>query len=721
MIFFILITGVIFFYESGEGDKHMIDCIEKKQCTGCKLCGDICPNHAIVYEEDNLGFWYPKVDSDKCTKCGLCKKKCPAINNIETNTLAEPEVYAAWSKDTHIRHESTSGGVFWEIAASFIKAGGVVVGAAYGNDWKHAKHAIARNTDELSTLRGSKYFQSDTEGIYNQVKAELNKGKKVLFCGTPCQNAALHMLFGNEIEGIYFVDFICRNINSPKAFSAYLSELEDEFDSQVSCVQLKNKRFGWQSLATKVVFENGQEKITTKEEDYWVNGFIGKDLYTRESCSACRYRELPRKTADITIGDFWGIKNESSYEMFQGISVVLINTLIGKRLWSENCQNLVIKEKDISDVVPGNPALYRNPVPNPRQKDFFDLLSDHKFSDAYIMTVGDIKQHKSRFDKVNKIAKDIAERKKEKEIDILQYIYLNYFCKNVVHNGRGKIVPYKNAVIELHNTAQLIINGNNDLKIGVNKLKKSKAETYFRMARDSVCVFNHGGLLYFNTLLDIKENAIFETGFFNANSGSCIVVTCKTQFGEDVMLGRNIMVYDSDFHQICDERNTPKNEPQPILIEDHVWLTGNVTVLRGTKIGANSIVSAYSQVSKDIMPWTRAGSDTRAKEIGNASYWNRTSVKRHKDIMKDSRIILFGYGEIGKIFARMYSERVDYIVDNNVKDDNVVSFDEFYRKNKELPNGYIWVIAAPKYFEELYACVRKRYPTVKIFSATDII
>ena len=37
-------------------------------------------------------------------------------------------------------------------------------------------------------------------------------------------------------------------------------------------------------------------------------GIYFNDLYTRESCYKCKYKVLPRVNADITIGDFWGIK-----------------------------------------------------------------------------------------------------------------------------------------------------------------------------------------------------------------------------------------------------------------------------------------------------------------------------------------------------------------------------------------------------------------------------
>lgn len=44
----------------------MIDSIKKDVCTGCKMCGDICPTVAIKFKEDYDGCWFPSVDDQKC-------------------------------------------------------------------------------------------------------------------------------------------------------------------------------------------------------------------------------------------------------------------------------------------------------------------------------------------------------------------------------------------------------------------------------------------------------------------------------------------------------------------------------------------------------------------------------------------------------------------------------------------------------------------------------
>ena len=464
----------------------MVENIKKEKCTGCKMCADICPKKAITFKTNHEGFWYPVVN-DKCVNCGLCIKRCPAlIEHKEENS--KPEVYSVWSKNEETRITSTSGGVFWEIAKDFLSSGGVIAGCRYKSDWKSAEHIIAHNLEELEQIKGSKYFQSDTDGIYSQVRKELDNGVKVLFCGSPCQNAAIKSFLGKEYANLYCMDFICRSINSPKAFKAYIDELEKNYGSKVTLVHLKNKKNGWQSLATQVRFENGQESIKDKNEDYWVRGFIFNDLYTRESCFNCQYRTIPRQNADITIGDFWGIKNQSADDMFKGISVMLINTDKGRELFEKSKQAFQYRKYRIEDVLPGNPALLNNPVRTDKQDKFFKLLERNSFSYAVNKCI-----KRTAYMRIKNVIMNILRKCKKvawlilkSDIDVFKFVHYNYFCKNIIRTSKSRVMPHKNAILDLQGNAKIILSGEKDLHIGINKLKGSKAETHIRMNNNAI-------------------------------------------------------------------------------------------------------------------------------------------------------------------------------------------------------------------------------------------
>ena len=110
----------------------MVDKIEKENCNGCAVCGDICPHNAITFESDFLtGFLYPKVDSEKCVHCGICVNQCPQNHPLKRQMTLEPKVYAAWSKNDSVRMLCSSGGLFYELASEIIEQGGAVVACRY--------------------------------------------------------------------------------------------------------------------------------------------------------------------------------------------------------------------------------------------------------------------------------------------------------------------------------------------------------------------------------------------------------------------------------------------------------------------------------------------------------------------------------------------------------------------------------------------------------------
>lgn len=359
----------------------MIDVIEERKCTGCKMCGDACQVEAVYFEEDTNGFWYPQVDYEKCVSCGECVEVCPSMNDFETEEYREPDVYAAWLKDEEMRRYSTSGGVYYALAKAILDAGGAVAACRFTDDWKHAEHILATNQEELMQTVRSKYFQSDTTGIYQKVKDVLVEGKRVLFCGAPCQSAALRKFLGKPYEKLITMDFICRGINSQKAFEAFVAEQEEKHNSKVSSVHLKNKRKGWRSLGVLMEFENGEEYYETRSNSYWSLGYIKENLYMRPVCHSCQYRTIPR-ISDFTIGDFWGIQNMKEEDLFSGISVLFVNSDRAQNILNELGTELCLEEHTLEEAIKGNPCILQSPEEGTMREKFFELLKNMKFSEA---------------------------------------------------------------------------------------------------------------------------------------------------------------------------------------------------------------------------------------------------------------------------------------------------------------------------------------------------
>lgn len=103
------------------------------------------------------------------------------------------------------------------------------------------------------------------------------------------------------------------------------------------------------------------------------------------------------------------------------------------------------------------------------------------------------------------------------------------------------------------------------------------------------------------TIATCCENALISIGSNSGFSGVVIRAAKSIEIGNDVLCGANVLITDSDWHAINpSKRHSTRIESKPIIIEDNVWLGVNSTVLKGVRIGKNSVIGAHSLVVKDI-------------------------------------------------------------------------------------------------------------------------
>ena len=69
-----------------------------------------------------------------------------------------------------------------------------------------------------------------------------------------------------DYENLIIVDFICRAIDSPKAWRKYLDTFDERYESKVVYAKAKSKEYGWRNLTQKVILENGKHLYETKNK-----------------------------------------------------------------------------------------------------------------------------------------------------------------------------------------------------------------------------------------------------------------------------------------------------------------------------------------------------------------------------------------------------------------------------------------------------------------------
>lgn len=353
----------------------------KNNCTGCTACMAVCPNNCIKMMEDENGFPYPQPDPSACIECGQCEQVCPIFK--ETAYVNTPSAYAAISKDEHIRMESSSGGIFTELAKYFIEQGGVVYGAAYDEHF-NVKHICVDNIDGMSALRGAKYAQSDLSDTFTEIADKLSKGQKVLFSGTPCQVGGLKSFIGNN-DNLFCVDFVCHSVPSPMAWQAYIKyrARSDADGEQPVAINLRSKETGWSKYRYSNVFEyaNGTKHTASSSQSLFMKLFVG-DYICRESCENCKFKGYGR-ASDFTLGDFWGIWDiDREMDDDKGTSVILVHSEKGQAVWWDISDRIICKQVTLEQASLQNPSMVTPSHSKAEREDILAKIREGKIGEC---------------------------------------------------------------------------------------------------------------------------------------------------------------------------------------------------------------------------------------------------------------------------------------------------------------------------------------------------
>lgn len=340
-------------------NKMEIELASIEECTGCSACSDVCPKQCISFDYKGTLHLHPKIDSDRCIKCGKCVRTCPILN-VESKKNTErdkPRYFAAWNLNPDNRAKSTSGGAGAAIAEWGLNKGWKICGSLFDSEW-HLHHKIGNSQEFLAKIRQSKYLQSNTAGVLNQIKDLIRDGKKVIFFGTPCQVDGVLKVCGSS-ENLITVEIICHGVNSPKVWQDYVTYLESKNKDKLVSYNFRDKSRGWErpkggpNLTVSMQFSQNRPQIIPARYNlfhYW----FGQHYMLREACFNCKYRKAER-VADIVIGDFWGVeKILPNVEIKSGVSVIVTQNHKALEIISEiDCQLIDVPENKATNVLRG--------------------------------------------------------------------------------------------------------------------------------------------------------------------------------------------------------------------------------------------------------------------------------------------------------------------------------------------------------------------------------
>lgn len=383
-----------------------LDTGNKTECFGCEVCQQICSKQAITMLEDKEGFRYPVIDGTLCIHCNLCRKACPFALMPEKHR-DNKRVFGGYINNPATRFESTSGGAFSAIVNAFCDENYVIFGA-------EAKgllvfHSYITDKQNLWKFRKSKYSQSIIGGNYKKVKEFLADGKKVLFSGTPCQIAGLYAYLNvidfHGVENLLTVEVVCEGVPSPNYVRKMNKAMEVQYGSGIESLDYRYKgrslfcRGKWDFQVMRLEISRGEPRKTGTskmkiqrmnkiilKKDRWFNPFWSiwlNHLMSRPSCYECPFAE-PGRTADITLGDLWGVHIfcPELYGKNGGSSLAVGNTEKGIGVLTIAEQYMYGHELEFEEALRFQSPMRKHIDDNPLRASFMsDLESDMSFSE----------------------------------------------------------------------------------------------------------------------------------------------------------------------------------------------------------------------------------------------------------------------------------------------------------------------------------------------------
>jgi len=175
---------------------------------------------------------------------------------------------------------------------------------------------------------------------------------------------------------------------------------------------------------------------------------------------------------------------------------------------------------------------------------------------------------------------------KSQIISSIYYFYLRVRFPNIklkdrlhLYGGMPYIYSSLNSKIEF-GTNCTIINSTKYNRIGIIK-------------KTSICAERNGNIILGNNV---------------GLSGVSICSHDQIIIGNNVLVGANTFIFDTDFHSIESEIRLKEikmmvpigEKTKPICIENNVFIGANTIINKGVRIGANSIIAAGSVVTRNI-------------------------------------------------------------------------------------------------------------------------
>lgn len=135
--------------------------------------------------------------------------------------------------------------------------------------------------------------------------------------------------------------------------------------------------------------------------------------------------------------------------------------------------------------------------------------------------------------------------------------------------------------------------------------------------------FKGKATLGYGTSIAVGEDGeLFFGENFILTARSSIIAMKQVSFGDDCQLSWDVLIMDSDLHNITDTEQNIINPAKPVIIGNHVWIGCRCLILKGVEIPNDCVIGANTHIHKSLPQSHCVYAGNPVRKIANDISWN---------------------------------------------------------------------------------------------------
>ena len=345
--------------------------VSQQLCSGCGVCGGVCPVSAIEIQFNAAGEYNPEV-SDACISCGRCLKVCPfsetclnedaiasrhysAIPGITKSTPAGYylDCFAGFSRE--YRDRSASGGLLSFTLRRLFQAGLINKAVCVIPDKDSSrlfKFTVVNAAEALETASGSAYYPVEMSEVIREI---VNTPGDYAITGLPCFIKAIRNIASENAlidKKIKFCLGLTCGQSKSKCYAEYLA-VKAGLKESIDAVRFRGKD---DKRPSSDIFHEFFGASGERVQEYWTGcagaTFTGR-MFTLPACSYCD--DVFAECADAAFMDAWlpeYVKDPrgTSLVLCRNPKLAEILRSAGESVRSESIENVLLSQAGVVSI-----------------------------------------------------------------------------------------------------------------------------------------------------------------------------------------------------------------------------------------------------------------------------------------------------------------------------------------------------------------------------------